>query len=104
MIEELNKGNIKLVNLKKSPVYYDDYIGRQNKWLNLKESKWHNPFILKRESERAEILVKYEQYLRSRPDLIACLHELKGKTLACYCYPKKCHGDVLIKLYNEFVK
>lgn len=30
--------------------------------------------------------------------------ELKGKTLACYCHPKKCHGHNIIDLYNELVK
>lgn len=26
------------------------------------------------------------------------LHELKGKTLACFCKPKDCHGDVLAEM------
>lgn len=26
------------------------------------------------------------------------LRELKGKTIACWCSPKKCHGDVLAEL------
>ena len=29
------------------------------------------------------------------------LHELKGKQLGCWCKPGVCHGDVLVKLYNE---
>jgi hypothetical protein len=29
------------------------------------------------------------------------LHELNGKELGCWCKPDKCHGDILIKLYNE---
>ena len=27
---------------------------------------------------------------------------MKKKYLGCWCAPWKCHGDVLIKLYNEF--
>ena len=34
----------------------------------------------------------------NRFDLLAQLHTLKGKRLACWCKPKACHGDVLAKL------
>ena len=29
------------------------------------------------------------------------LNKLKGKNLGCWCYPEKCHGDVLIELINK---
>ena len=29
------------------------------------------------------------------------LHELKGKTLGCFCKPQPCHGDILIKLIEK---
>lgn len=29
------------------------------------------------------------------------LHLLKDKILLCFCYPKKCHGDVLAKRVNR---
>jgi len=98
---------IRLANIKKKEPY-DLYIGRANKWLNLEGSKWANPFVLKRESQREDILIQVEEYFRSRPDLIEALPELEGKTLGCYCFSsvtntgKKCHGHVLIKLYEEF--
>jgi hypothetical protein len=49
----------------------------------------------------------FENYMRQRLDdeigLIVKLLELKGKTIGCYCLSKDdCHGDVLIKLINEF--
>lgn len=100
---------IKLANIKKKEAF-DIYIGRENKWLNLPASKWANPFVLKRESEREEILIKVEEYFRNNPELIAALPELKNKTLGCYCFSsvtgegKRCHGHILIKLYNEFVE
>lgn len=28
-------------------------------------------------------------------------HEFKDKTLACWCKPKACHGDVLVELMGE---
>ena len=30
------------------------------------------------------------------------LFELKDKTLGCWCYPEKCHGDVLIELVEKY--
>lgn len=96
--------NIKLINLKKDKgVPFDLYIGRKNMWLGLEESKWHNPHPMKNEGSRPLALARYEEYVRSRPDLIAALPELEGKTLACYCVPKRCHGNILIELYEEFV-
>ncbi len=79
---------------------YDVYCGRANKYLNLPESKWHNPFPLKKESERAEVLRKFEEYLLTRQDLLDSLWELDGKTLACWCWPKLCHLMIL-KKYRE---
>lgn len=95
-----------LVNIKKKEKY-DLYIGRKNKWLSLENSKWSNPFRMKNESEREEVLVKYKMYVLSSNSLLNSLWELEGKTLGCYCYSsekgigKKCHGSVLIELFND---
>ena len=93
---------IKIANIKKKE-FYDLYIGRENKWLGLEGSKWGNPFVMKNESKREEVLAKYKEHILNSPELLNSLSELKGKTLGCYCAPKKCHGNVLIELYNEFV-
>lgn len=77
----------KVVNVREEP--YDVYIGRP--------SKWGNPF----KGSRKEVIEKYENYIRSRPELLDCLPELYGKTLGCWCKPKACHGDVLVKLVQE---
>ena len=34
-------------------------------------------------------------------DLMKALPELQGKTLGCWCKPKACHGDVLVRLIEE---
>ncbi len=44
----------------------------------------------------------YEKWIRDQPELLASLSELKGRTLGCWCSPKPCHGDVLVKLVEEF--
>ena len=92
------------VNIKDKPTpHYTLYIGRKNHWLDLEQSKWANPFIMKNEGQRAEVIAQYEAYIRSRPDLLKDLKELEGQILGCYCKSyKNCHGDVLIKLYKEF--
>ena len=68
---------------------HDVFIGRP--------SKWGNPFSLTYNS-RDEAIRKYEEWILTQPDLLAALSELKGKTLGCFCKPKNCHGDVLVKL------
>ena len=72
---------------------HDIYIGRP--------SKWGNPFREGVDGTRAEVIEKYEAWIRTQPELLSQLHELKGKTLACWCKPKPCHGDILVKLLRE---
>ena len=80
-----------IVHCKKSP--YDIYIGRPG--------KWGNPFEIGRDGTREEVIEKYENYIRSTPRLLRQIPELRDKTLGCWCSPKACHGDVLIKLVKE---
>ena len=66
----------------------DVYIGRRmtmGGW-SLEGSKFSNPFTVK-EYGRDECLLKYEEYIRKRPDLMAALPELNGKRLGCFCCP-----------------
>jgi hypothetical protein len=52
-------------------------------------------------TSRDEAVFRYKSHLLSQPDLMADLHELKGKRLGCYCAPLPCHGDVLAELADE---
>lgn len=76
---------------------YDVYIGRG--------SKWGNPFSHKSGTtaqfvvaSRDEAIERYRSYIADRSELMEALHELKGKTLGCFCKPAGCHGDVLAEL------
>lgn len=82
----------KVVNLRREK--YDVYIGRG--------SKWGNPFKMLDWSleERNRVCDEYEKWFWTT-DLPNQIHELKDKTLGCYCKPKRCHGDFLAKLANE---
>lgn len=69
------------------------YIGRP--------SKWGNKFIVGLHGTREECIDKYREWIKRQPLLLADLKELDGKLLGCYCSPKKCHGDVLVKLLKK---
>jgi hypothetical protein len=91
---------MKVVHCKKEP--YDVYIGRPSKWGNpfthIKDKKTKAEFIVE---TRDEAVDKYRDWILSNPELLKDLHELKGKTLGCWCKPKSCHGDVLIELIDK---
>lgn len=72
---------------------YDVYIGRP--------SKWGNPFTIGKDGTREEVIKKYEIWIRTQPNLLKDLHELKDKVLGCWCSPKSCHGDILARMINE---
>lgn len=81
-----------VVHCKKSS--YDVYIGRG--------SEWGNPFVIGKHGNRAEVIEQYRLQLidKVRSDysgMVNKLASLHGKTLACYCAPLPCHGDVLVK-------
>jgi len=78
---------------------FDVYIGRG--------SVWGNPYSHREGTlaehivgSRSEAIQKYEEYLMSNEDLMRRLPELKGKVLGCWCKPKSCHGDILLKYAN----
>jgi len=78
------------------------YIGRNMNFYvkGAIESKWKNPFSVKTYGLE-KCLELYEEYIRETPELEGSLGELDGKELGCWCSPKPCHGDVLIKLLEE---
>ena len=70
------------------------YIGRALVYVGAKQSKWHNPFNVKKYG-RDECLRLYEAHLRDS-GLINEIEELRGKNLGCWCVPERCHGDILL--------
>lgn len=69
------------------------YIGRP--------SKWGNPFKIGRDGTRQQVIEQYERFILQSPQLLADIHELEGLVLGCWCAPRPCHGDVLLKLANR---
>jgi hypothetical protein len=63
---------------------------------------WGNQFVLGRDGDRATVIARYrDDYLPSRPDLLARLGELRGRALGCWCAPEPCHADVLATLLED---
>ena len=93
---------MRVVHCKREP--YDVYIGRP--------SVWGNPFVHERKNvkdgavlveSRERAIELYEIYIRDKIDRkeLLGLEEIAGKTLGCWCSPKPCHGDVLVRLCRE---
>ena len=81
-------GGTKVVNIRHTPC--DVNVGRP--------SPWGNPFKIGPDGTRQAVIEKYRAYIAERPELLARVGELKGKTLGCWCAPEACHADVLAEL------
>jgi hypothetical protein len=79
---------------------YDVYIGRPSKWGNPFSHEGDNLAQFK-VATRREAVEQYEIWIRNNPVLMDELWELEDKVLGCWCKPKSCHGDILIKLLQE---
>jgi hypothetical protein len=88
---------------------YDVYIGRAGKG---KSGYFGNPIrpgspcpVCKEIHSKTETIPCFEIAARVRleqdSEYKKRVSELHDKTLGCFCSPKPCHGDVLIKLAGE---
>ena len=69
-----------------------------------RRSRWGNHFIMRNDSdkERDRVCDAYEKWLQERPAMIdRAKRELRGKDLACWCAPKRCHAETLLRIANE---
>ena len=94
---------MRVVHCKKEP--YDVYIGRPSKWGNPYSHKDNTKAQFKVDT-REEAVWRYEvmmlKWIEDHPDILEEIKkELKGKVLGCWCAPKACHGDILLRLANE---
>ena len=70
------------------------YIGRP--------SIYGNPFKIDAYNDRDTVIRQYETYARVKPRVLAAIRSLpEDAVLGCWCYPKSCHGDVIIKFWKE---
>jgi hypothetical protein len=69
-------------------------------------TEWGNPFIAAdqwvSERERNRVCDLFEQYALWRLTVDPnWLVPLRGHNLACWCSPKRCHAETLLRLANE---
>ena len=92
-------------------VYIGPHLHKYVKNYNGKESMWMNPY--QAHFPKAEANKLFENFIRSHAVLYNCIPSLENKVPGCWCEPltssngevitlSECHGDVLIKLYNEY--
>lgn len=82
----------KVINIK-SGDKYDVLIDRR--------TKYGNPFMIGRDGNRDDVVRKYRAWILTQPDLLGTIHELRDKTLGCWCDPLACHGHVLVELIER---
>lgn len=68
-------------------------------------SIFYNPYKINKDGDRNEVIEKYKIYiinrLKNENDLLKELLKLKNKNLGCWCYPERCHGDILKEIINS---
>ena len=101
---------MKVVNLKKES--YTVYIGRAG---HGEDGYWGNPVKLNSRcilcseihATNSSTLPCYEKYLRQKLKASTIFRERfydylkKDDVLGCFCKPDACHGDIMIKVWNE---
>jgi hypothetical protein len=91
------------------------YIGRTNRYYNLKDSPLANPFNIGSKFTRESSIENYKYWLfnsyknktaPSYKELIRLLNlykENKNLKLVCWCAPKVCHGDIIKQFLDWMV-
>ena len=65
---------------------------------------WGNPYRMTMEDDRDGVCEAFEYYAIQRAELQSdWLVPLRGKNLLCWCAPKRCHADTLLRLANKEV-
>ncbi|MDO9416977.1 DUF4326 domain-containing protein [Pararhizobium sp.] len=60
------------------------YIGRG--------SPYGNPFVIGTHGDRDEVCYRFEREILPTLNI----EPLRGKSLVCFCAPKRCHGDAIL--------
>ncbi|MDP2685239.1 MAG: DUF4326 domain-containing protein [bacterium] len=66
-------------------------------------SKWSSPYRVGIDGPREEVMLSYDIWVQNNPEFIKSVRrELPGKRLGCYCAPMMCHGDLLVRIANDW--
>ena len=47
--------------------------------------QWGNPFVIGKHGTREDVIARFRAWIVGQAELMACLHELRGKNLVCFC-------------------
>jgi len=67
-------------------------------WVD-RRTKYGNPYVMKSEWERNWVCDQFEKNILPTLDV----SELRGKDLICWCAPKRCHADAILRKANKEV-
>lgn len=71
---------------------------RERGWLG-------NPYIVNNEDERIDAVLNFlddfVDKLKSDEEFYNEVKKIEGRNLGCFCAPKLCHGDVIIKFIED---
>lgn len=101
LIEKMKRRETVVVNLDRN--YHAVKYARDNGLLTYvnRMSEWGNPYHLGPDGNRDQVCDAYAVYFKYKLSLQSKIGQLKGKALACHCYPQRCHGDHLKKLADQ---
>ena len=86
---------MKVVHCKRSRCTH--YIGRP--------SIFGNPFVVGIDGCRENCIRQFEAYARESKIIMQAILKLPSTAiLGCWCRPKRCHGDAIIKIWKEMHK
>ena len=85
-----------IVNLKHEP----DAVARAAVRID-RRTAWGNPFVVGRDGTRDEVIARYRvelwRRIRSGEIALSDLAAIDGCVYACWCWPARCHGEVLAR-------
>jgi hypothetical protein len=89
-----------VVNKYKEP--YDVYIGRGsvlgNPYTSIQDKKTKAEFVVESREKSIEMFSEYLwKKVKDGTITLEYLASLDGKVLGCFCKPKPCHGDIIVR-------
>lgn len=107
---------ITISNIRQNP--RGEYVGRENKTFGVKESPLANPFPLTRESDRDDVIEEYRVWLnqklypenrlnpaRTEIERLKAMYKKTGElNLVCWCFPRRCHAEIIRDVILEETK
>ena len=98
---------LRVVNLRNYKLYPNEVLIKVDR-----SSVLGNPFFMKEESQRNKVCDEYETYFQKQvvenPKFlnelkrIAVIAREKDIALACWCFPKRCHAEVIKKYVDDW--